>query len=386
MTEEAILRRRFERERLARKEAENVAERKSRELYIKSLELESAVAAERCARQEVETLLHALESFTARLHTDGIIENLHHFVNTIVPNHGATLWLLNGEQFQAVSSKGEGLGDRSAGEAIASSEISVHLKDPNHPIIIKNAAKDERAQFFGIRAQSRSMIVLPLSVQSRIIGFMSLESREPDAFEERTASFTQALATEAAISLENARLFQEVERLSITDPLTGLNNRRFFDQAAETLFHLSIRSRHPLSALMVDIDYFKQVNDMYGHTVGDNVLVAVARACQQSVRSADLSSRYGGEEFCFLFSETSLKEALILANRLRASIAALEFQANGRRFSVTASFGISERLPDNDSLEGLLKRSDEALYQAKRAGRNCVAIWAPQADNRIISG
>ncbi len=171
---------------------------------------------------------------------------------------------------------------------------------------------------------------------------------------------------------------RELERLSTTDPLTGLPKRRFFDMAAKKLLQLSNRNMRPFSALMIDIDYFKRVNDTYGHAVGDRVLVSVAQACQQSIRGADLSTRYGGEEFCFLLPETSSKGAHILAERLRADIAALKFESNGQSFFVTVSIGISEYFDTKDSLESLLARSDEALYEAKRAGRNCVVIWTPE--------
>ena len=172
---------------------------------------------------------------------------------------------------------------------------------------------------------------------------------------------------------------QELERLSTTDPLTGLPNRRFFDMAAQQLLHLSTRNMRPFSVLMIDIDYFKRVNDTYGHAVGDKVLVAVAQACQESIRGADLSTRYGGEEFCFLLSETNSKGAYILAERIRATIAALKFESSNQSFSVTVSIGISECGEDEKvSLKNLLERSDEALYKAKRAGRNRVVIWTPK--------
>ncbi len=374
--ENSLHRRRFERERLARKQAENIAEKKSREHYIKSQALEKAAQAEREARQEVETLLHALEAFTSRLDTSEIIEHLHHHIDAVAPNHGMTVCLFKGECFQIVSRRGDVPEGRSVGETIPTPDILSHIKGITHPIVIANTASDERIHTFGMHAETQSMMILPLSVQSRIIGYLSVESRQAEAFGDAKVRVAQALANESAISLENARLFQEVEKLSTTDPLTGLNNRRFLNMAAKKLLQLSSRNMRPFSALMVDIDYFKRVNDAYGHAVGDRVLVAVAQACQQSIRGADLSARYGGEEFCFILSETSSKGAHILAERLRTTIAALKFESNGQSFSVTVSIGISECVEDDKvSLKSLLERSDEALYEAKRAGRNCVVIW-----------
>jgi diguanylate cyclase (GGDEF)-like protein/PAS domain S-box-containing protein len=173
---------------------------------------------------------------------------------------------------------------------------------------------------------------------------------------------------------DRTKLILELEKLSTTDPLTGAKNRRYFNEAARKLFNLSIRHKRSLSALMLDIDNFKKVNDTYGHEFGDDVLKKVAQTCQKLVRKTDLSARYGGEEFCFFFPETNANEAFNLAEKLRAAIANLEMKANDRKFSITASFGISECIHDEDSLESLIKRSDEALYEAKRNGKNCAVI------------
>ena len=125
---------------------------------------------------------------------------------------------------------------------------------------------------------------------------------------------------------------------------------------------------------MLDIDYFKKVNDTYGHDIGDEVPKKVAQTCQRLTRETDLSARYGGEEFCFLFPQTNSSQALIIAEKLRSAIAGLEMEANGQKFSITASFGVSECDHNEDSLESMIKRSDEALYEAKRKGRNRAVV------------
>jgi diguanylate cyclase (GGDEF)-like protein len=112
--------------------------------------------------------------------------------------------------------------------------------------------------------------------------------------------------------------------------------------------------------------------------VGDKVLAGVALVCRKHMRTTDLLARFGGEEFCFLFPETTANNASLLAERLRTSIAAAGFEAEAQSFSVTVSIGISECMGENDSLEKLLARSDEALYQAKNTGRNRVVIWSSQ--------
>lgn len=176
---------------------------------------------------------------------------------------------------------------------------------------------------------------------------------------------------------ENARLFKEVERLSSVDPLTGLHNRRHFAAAAQIEFARAIRFDLRLSAVMMDIDHFKRINDGFGHSMGDAVLVGVAGACLAAIRVPDLHARYGGEEFCFLLPETDEEGALVLAERMRQEVARLSFDAGGTELTVTASIGVAERLPGADSVEALLARSDQAMYAAKRNGRNRVERWTP---------
>jgi diguanylate cyclase (GGDEF)-like protein len=144
---------------------------------------------------------------------------------------------------------------------------------------------------------------------------------------------------------------------------------------AQKLFDLSVRHKVSLSALMLDIDYFKKVNDTYGHDIGDEVLRRVAQTCERLMRATDLSVRYGGEEFCFLFPETNADGAFVIAEKLRNAIGGMEIEAADRTFSITASFGISQCEHKGDSLEQLIKRSDQALYEAKRKGRDRAVVW-----------
>jgi diguanylate cyclase (GGDEF)-like protein len=187
----------------------------------------------------------------------------------------------------------------------------------------------------------------------------------------------KALEAESRSRKEIETLYQEVERLSRIDPLTGLNNRRSFGADALRLFQLAVRHGKTLSCAALDIDHFKHVNDSYGHDVGDTVLVAMARACQGEIRQTDSIARMGGEEFCCLFPETDINGACNVSERIRQAVSLLKFVAAETPFSITVSVGVSDMQEANDTLEGLLKRSDNALYLAKQGGRNRVVVWAP---------
>lgn len=373
-----LLRRRLEREKLSRKQAEQIAEEKSRELYIKSCDLEKALSAESRVKNEIETLLNALEAFTSKLDIPGIVEKIHHYLNQAVSNHSTTLYLRIGGHFQVMSIQEDSPEGRTfrIKDDIPSLENVFQTGELKSPLVIERKQNDEHAEIYGMHAESHSMMVLQLSARGQHLGFLTVENRQSGAFNDSNIRFAQVLANEASVALQNAILFREVERLSMTDPLTGLNNRRSFDIAARQNVRVAIRHKRPLSVLMVDIDFFKRVNDTYGHAVGDKVLVKIAQVCQQHTRSTDLLARFGGEEFCFILPETSANEALPFSERLRTAISDIVFESDGQVFSVTVSVGISECSGEDDSLESLLERSDEALYSAKHAGRNCVVIWS----------
>lgn len=168
---------------------------------------------------------------------------------------------------------------------------------------------------------------------------------------------------------------ERVRQLARRDQLTGLYNRREFEDRFQNEFERARRYGMDLSVMMLDLDHFKEVNDTYGHAAGDDVLSAVGRVMKDSTRQVDIAGRYGGEEFTMVLPETDLDSTRELARRLKESIAELEFQADdGTTFQVTASIGVSEYHSTDENHEDILKRADEALYRAKDRGRNRVVL------------
>ena len=165
------------------------------------------------------------------------------------------------------------------------------------------------------------------------------------------------------------------EELSRHDELTGLKNRRAFFEQGKQILEQSKRFRHPISMIMMDIDHFKSINDNHGHSVGDMVLRAVAKPLQRMVREIDIVARMGGEEFTFMLPETGLEEATSLAERLRSEIEALAVENNGHQIRITASFGVVTCKDGDKDIEALLTEADDALYLAKKNGRNQIRIW-----------
>ena len=178
-------------------------------------------------------------------------------------------------------------------------------------------------------------------------------------------------------------LYQEVQQLSVRDPLSNLYNRRGFFDSARRQVDNTASDKEDLCALMVDIDNFKMVNDIYGHFVGDCVIRAIAEECNKQTRQTDLVGRYGGEEFIILLTGTSIEAARQIAERIRASIESLVVIIEGYQVSVTVSIGISQMVLASGSLDTLINQADQAMYAAKWNGRNTILAWDPQNAHKI---
>ena len=177
-----------------------------------------------------------------------------------------------------------------------------------------------------------------------------------------------------------------LEKLATVDSMTGLYNRRHFMVLSEAEWSRFQRYQRPLSLLMLDIDHFKSVNDRYGHAVGDETIISVAAACQNGKRNSDVAGRLGGEEFAILLPETDAAQAMVVAERIRESIAGQFLATHKVRFNVTASVGLAQASLGMSGIDALLREADAALYRAKEAGRNrVVAAAAPGTPPRLAA-
>jgi diguanylate cyclase (GGDEF)-like protein len=181
------------------------------------------------------------------------------------------------------------------------------------------------------------------------------------------------LSAQVSIALQNADLHARVAESAVRDPLTGLLNRRFFDEAVETAYATAARSGEPLSLIVLDLDRFSDVNNTHGHAVGDAVLRNVAGAMARAVRAGDIVARYGGEEFVVIAPGSRQEDAVGLAERIRAAVVReAERPIDGKVITMTVSAGVASRLGDEADGRALFRAADSALLAAKRAGRDRV--------------
>jgi diguanylate cyclase (GGDEF)-like protein len=220
-----------------------------------------------------------------------------------------------------------------------------------------------------------SVFLMPLLYEKDLLGVLVLMSERINAFSPNQIELLKVLGNQASTSITNAKFHAEIEKLAITDGLTGLFNHRHFQERLTQEFNRLQRFSEPLALLFIDIDNFKKINDAYGHPVGDDVLRKVAAEIMKTIRNIDIPARYGGEEFAVILLGTDAKGALKMAERLRKTIMNASFSADARTFQVTISVGIAT-FPDGiRSKEEFIERADQALYHAKRTGRNRSILW-----------
>jgi diguanylate cyclase (GGDEF)-like protein len=219
----------------------------------------------------------------------------------------------------------------------------------------------------------RSFLGVPVVFRDNVTGLIALYNTGARAFTDDDAQVAELFASQVAIALDNSRRVELMERLAVTDELTGLYNRRAFALMGDKEVGRARRYQRPLALILFDIDHFKTVNDSHGHLIGDHVLRVLTERVTKTTRATDIVCRYGGEEFIVLMPEAGREEALAMAERLREEISRVTVVTAGGTLSLTISLGIAGLGANgDDDLDSLISRADRAMYQAKAAGRNTV--------------
>lgn len=228
--------------------------------------------------------------------------------------------------------------------------------------------------------QVRSFISVPMLARERVIGVINVSHSEANAFRQEDMRLLCVLAGEAALATERLEARHKLEQMAITDGLTRLYNHRYFQLRLKEEIARAQRYGLPVGLLMIDIDHFKRVNDLHGHSAGSAVLTAIAELMRQKVRESEIVARYGGEEFSVILPLTAAREAAVAAKRLREAVATHRFEiAEDVFLRLTISVGVAAYPEHGKTPEELVSQADAALYAAKEAGRNRVCL-AGQAE------
>ncbi len=324
-------------------------------------------------QQRLELLRQAMTEFTSTHNLELILEKIFTYLKQLLDFDTALIfieeneWMVlsaanGGEQYHALVGTAIPL-DNPQSQLLSARQSPVYLSDAQN---FKPFLQLEQLN------PGRAWLGAPLSAHGQMIGYLSIYSNQPNQFNQDEAEFVQVLTNEAAIAIENARLFTKIQQMAIYDDLTKIHNRRYFLEIAEIEFQHARRYNKPLTMLMVDIDHFKEVNDRYGHQAGDHVLANLAHKFRSSLRTSDLLGRYGGEEFIILLPETKPPEAIEAAERLRTIAEEIITHFAGQEICITVSIGAAELIPVIQNMDDLLRKADLALYMAKQTGRNKV--------------
>lgn len=215
--------------------------------------------------------------------------------------------------------------------------------------------------------------VLPLSIQNKTVGHLVASG-----VREKDSEKFFILAGQFLIGIKRAYLYKKIQELTINDDLTKIFSRRYFLERFREELQRSRKQKHELSFLMVDIDHFKEINDNYGHLVGDAILREVAKAIKENIRQIDFMGRYGGEELSIVLPETDKEQAGLVAERIRQTIESKQVSIYDERLGVTISIGISTFPKDSPDAEDLIDCADQALYLAKQTGRNRICLFTKE--------
>jgi diguanylate cyclase (GGDEF)-like protein len=347
------------------------------ELARRLADLSQVQEAERQQRIFAETLTETFAAVNSSLDYNKVLDLIMENMARVVSHDSANIALIEGKNGKIIRVRG--YEDRGGGVYV-NQKIPVDSQSTwkkvtqcKLPVVVNDTLKDPDWVQIPTLIWIRSHVCVPILSKNYIMGFLNMDSAVPNFFTQEHARRMKTFADQAAVAIEKADLYRQATRLATIDGLTKVHNRRHLLELAKHEFERTRRYHHPLSALMIDLDHFKHVNDTYGHPIGDQALIALANCCKQNLRPSDLFGRYGGEEFLVLLPETPHDQAMEVAERLRSQIEQITLRTEKGPVRFTASVGIATMTEqDNIDLDHLIIQADDALYEAKGAGRNRV--------------
>ena len=330
--------------------------------------------------------LHTLMLFSAQLHSTVYLPKIYDYVRDLAINFiGIESFFILYRDDWGDEHSFAGVAD---GVDIEPREISEAHYETLIPIVEQSGQSFFRVNpgsvFEPIAATHERMPVacIPMKIEEKSRGVFVIESMlaQKTTFTQQDYELLALLTREAATSIHNGHLHRRVEQLSVTDGLTRVYNRRYFDQSFPEEIKRSERYEHPLSLIMCDIDDFKKVNDEYGHLAGDDVLREIARRISTTLRDIDLVTRFGGEEFALILPDTTQDSALVAAERIREVVADQPVVYEDSHIQVTLSLGVAS-FPEYQMANTLIAAADKAMYLAKISGKNQVRYAQLLADD-----
>jgi diguanylate cyclase (GGDEF)-like protein/PAS domain S-box-containing protein len=348
--------------------------------------------------EQIATLNRVMQALSSTLDISKVLDTILREIQQVVPYDSASVWLCKNDSIEIIAVRGF-----PAPESLVGTSINLSSTDtPNTqvvrtraPLIVSDANSSYSSFQTGVQSRDtvRGWMGVPMIIGDRVIGMLSFNKKDPDYYTQEQSQFALAFATQAAIAIENARLYtdaqkeltekikaeekllilqKELEEQAIRDSLTGLYNRRFLDETLSRELSRAERDKYSVSVVMLDLDHFKVFNDTYGHDVGDMMLKQLGKLLTTQVRAGDIACRFGGEEFVVVMPKASLSVARQRANDWRMRFESQILIHEGEVLNATLSAGVSVYPMNGTTSEEIIRKADQAMYAAKAAGRNLV--------------
>jgi diguanylate cyclase (GGDEF)-like protein/PAS domain S-box-containing protein len=342
-----------------------------------SLENSRLYANERQRVIELDALRATTADITKDLGVESLIQSILHRATDLLNATGGELGLVNedGETIRILVS--HNMGTNTVGKTIKFGEGLMGVVAKTRQIQMVEDYKRWDGQLSSYKqSKIHAAIAAPLVIGTRLLGVIGImNSNQKRKFSESEKNLMKMFAQQAAIAVENAKLFEEKQKQARMDMTTGLYNRRGLYELGDREVDRSARYERPLAVVFVDVDFFKQANDRYGHHVGDRVLTELADRLKENLRSIDILGRYGGDEFVYLLPETSADGALEVCERIRKIVEGSPFTPNDLTIKITISQGVAILNGMDQDLKSLIQSADAAAYQSKDAGRNRTTLF-----------
>jgi diguanylate cyclase (GGDEF)-like protein/PAS domain S-box-containing protein len=347
---------------------------------------------------QIATLNRVMRSLSSTLDLPKVLDMILHEIQQVIPYDGVSVWLCKDDNLEIIAA--HGFPDS---EALIGTSYNLSSKDNPNTEVIRTRMPliegDAYSTYSLLRDEAhygyknRGWMGVPMIIGDRVIGMLAFDKNVPNFYTQEQSQFALAFAAQAAIAIENARLYsdaqkeliekieaeekllelqKELEEQAIRDSLTGLYNRRFLDETLNRELSRAERDKYSVSVVMLDLDHFKMFNDTYGHDVGDMMLKQLGMLLTSQVRAGDIACRYGGEEFVVVMPKASLAVAKQRANDWRTKFESQVIIHEGEVLNATLSAGVAVYPVHGTSSDEIIRKADQAMYTAKAAGRNQV--------------
>jgi diguanylate cyclase (GGDEF)-like protein len=337
---------------------------------------------------ELYSLFKISSTFSDKMDMAETLKAIKKIIHEVFPCEQFFLLLMDEETDELILSSHFGLTKRDIDRVPhpAGDQLFARVMKSRRPIYLKNLATARKRLAYqpGRKIKNGALLAMPLLADGiKPVGAIGLYRKAPDSFAKDEIELLRKIAGQAALVIDRLTQYQHHRELSMTDELTGIFNRRYFNQRFDREMLRAQRYERPLTVIMIDIDHFKTFNDAHGHLMGDQVLKGVADLLEHNLRKADILARFGGEEFVIILPEIDKDRGRKVAEKLRRAVERAEFpkeetQPLGR---LTISLGLASFPEDSSRAPDLLERADRALYLAKTLGRNQVAVGQPTNGN-----